>query len=507
MGKQNSKVPTWIRTWASQRQEQLKREAGIRRTLSHDDWLIHNTLLSSNSYLLCRFNEDEVEAIRAGLWELTKEAEADIAKKARQSREAGEFIPDSGFSDIQPPAEWEELYVRERLLERISKQEMQKLVTKRYGWGEWTDDPWGNSRKFAEWEEATKDDELAIWAVNETPGGRFYLALGCLLLLSQLDYSKMKPKELVLYEGTGAENFLFIKGYSGWERFYYPKQPLPLGYINEEIIKPYSRWAFTMYREVVFSIYRWFRVSHELSKRIDEHPELKGLAAYASAKHPEIHKLTRALAPKNSHLYGEDEGWDKFESAIRESLKWVAKRYDDIFPLRSVVEGSVLKESYVSGQEALFESALEWMEKDFMTAGLEGWLLPSILTAVNHDLIDAARKERRHRRHETTESQLETRRAVGAEIRGKKEDMTPLLDTIPSRESMPEEQMDLKKLGLNMDDLTPKELWALQDVLEGFREGYDFDSKQGKSFRQRWGKDYNPNIKAWQRARVKVNYK
>ena len=123
MGKQTSKVPQWIRAWASQRQKQLKWEADIKRALGYDGWLLYNALLSGSDYLLCRFNADEVEAIRAGLWELRKEAQAVIAKKAGQLREAGEFVPDSGISDIQPPPTWE-LYVRERLLERINRQEM-----------------------------------------------------------------------------------------------------------------------------------------------------------------------------------------------------------------------------------------------------------------------------------------------------------------------------------------------------------------------------------------------
>ena len=302
-------------------------------------------------------------------------------------------------------------------------------MAKRYGWVKWADDPWGNSRKFAEWEEAVKDDEFAIWAVNETLGGRFYLALGYLLLLPQLDYSKMTPKELVFYEGIGAENFLLIKGYSGWEGFYYPKEPLPLGYINEEIIKLYLQRPFSMYREVVFSIYNWFYVSGELTKRIAEHPELEGLLAYANAKHPEIRKLTRALAPKNFHLNDEKEGWGKFERAMIEQLKRVVRKYNDIFTLSSEVEGNVLKESDVAGQEGLFEAARYWMEKDFITAGLKGRLVPGLLKIVKDDLIDTTRNEKRHRKHETTESQIDTqRKAEGEEV------AAHFLDALPGQE-------------------------------------------------------------------------
>jgi hypothetical protein len=438
---------------------------------------------------------------------------------------------------------------------------MQRLVAKRYGWGGWTDDPWGSSRKFAEWEEAIKDDELAIWAVNETPAGRFYLALGHLLLVSQLDYSKMAPKELVLYEGIGAENFLFIKGYSGWERFNYPKQPLPVGYINEKIIKLYTRHPFAMYHEVIFSIYRWFRVSDELTKRIAEHPELKGLLAYASAKHPEISKLTRALTPKNFHLDDEDEGWDKFEKAMGEQLKRVTRKYNDVFPLSSEVEGNVLKESDLAGQEGLFEAACDWMEKDFITAGLEGRLVPSVLRGVKNDFIDAARKEnplfarlwqqaKTRYQPKTDKEKIKLRERVqdlcdkiqcreplatsdsdlfnslinssqekaelihlamplslDRQIETADGDNYCLGDTVEDRQAQfvenIKEPIDLARLGFDVDQLTPKEIALLNELNDMATKGYNRDSKQGLSFREYWGRDYDRKIKMLQRLNAK----
>lgn len=66
------------------------------------------------------------------------------------------------------------------------------------------------------------------------------------------------------------------------------------------------------------------------------------------------------------------------------------------------------------------------------------------------------------------------------------------------------EPIDLKGLSLDLDKLTPKELWIVKDVLQGFDEGYDFSSKLGRSFRERWDKDYEKNIKSWNRVKTKL---
>ena len=71
-------------------------------------------------------------------------------------------------------------------------------------------------------------------------------------------------------------------------------------------------------------------------------------------------------------------------------------------------------------------------------------------------------------------------------------------------ETIDDEEIDLKSLGLDLDKLTPRERWVMQDVYQGLQEGCDFDSKLGGSFKERWGKDYDRNIKAYNRAKKKL---
>jgi hypothetical protein len=76
----------------------------------------------------------------------------------------------------------------------------------------------------------------------------------------------------------------------------------------------------------------------------------------------------------------------------------------------------------------------------------------------------------------------------------------PLIDVLSENI----EPIDFKDLSLDLDELTPKELWIVKDVFQGFSEGYEFSDKLGWSFRERWGKDYEKNIKAWNRVITKL---
>ena len=146
----------------------------------------------------------------------------------------------------------------------------------------------------------------------------------------------------------------------------------------------------------------------------------------------------------------------------------------------------------------MLEGVSYWKSKAYaaILAGFKGQLGNSLLTIVRHDFSDAAKKA--YRKHNVTESQKDASRVAD------EENATPFLDTIPSPESMPEEPIDLKSLGLNVDELSPTELRVVKDVIQGLNEGYSFDSKQGSSFRVRWGKDYGKNIRAFSRAKKKL---
>jgi hypothetical protein len=63
--------------------------------------------------------------------------------------------------------------------------------------------------------------------------------------------------------------------------------------------------------------------------------------------------------------------------------------------------------------------------------------------------------------------------------------------------------LDMSKLGLDIDTLTPKEIGLLYDALNATNQGVKAGSKQGYSLQQYWGKDYTKNMKMLGRLKAK----
>ncbi len=63
--------------------------------------------------------------------------------------------------------------------------------------------------------------------------------------------------------------------------------------------------------------------------------------------------------------------------------------------------------------------------------------------------------------------------------------------------------LDMSKLGLDIDTLTPKEIALLYDALKATNQGVEVGSNQGYSLRQYWGKEYTKNIKMLERIKAK----
>ena len=77
-----------------------------------------------------------------------------------------------------------------------------------------------------------------------------------------------------------------------------------------------------------------------------------------------------------------------------------------------------------------------------------------------------------------------------------------------TEEDMAEDKdITLEKLSLIIDKLKPRELLLFADVQQGLEQGYNFRSKEGSSFIQYWGKDYEKKIKAWDRLKSRLNKK
>ena len=200
--KQTEQVPQWVRDFITQQWEQEPEEK--EEQASHD------------TYLLCPFSQDEVEAIRNGVWKLRVEAVLAKRQENRKSGKAGQLRLDSGLSLNDA---FFETYLRQLLHTSLGRQEMQEAVVRYHGWGKWSEDPWGDFSKFCEWINNISDDERDIWAINGTFGGRVYFTLWILRHLSQYDYSKITEEDFLPWIGVGAENFLCVKSYTSWDYF------------------------------------------------------------------------------------------------------------------------------------------------------------------------------------------------------------------------------------------------------------------------------------------------
>ena len=493
MGKQKrtEEVPQWIRDFITQRQEHQPEE--------------REGEASHNTYLLCPFNQAEVEAIRGGVYKLREETFMAIAEENRKSREAGHFVPDSGISHNEPISE---LYFRNLLLMPLSKREMQEAVVRHYGWEKWSEDPWGDFSKFCEWINGISNDERDVWAINDTFGGRVYLTYWILEHLSQFDYSEITEEDFLPWIGVGAENFLRVKSYTGWDDFqyHYPDEPLPARFVNEQIIKVYLTCPFSGYRWFINSIYLWYFALKEARERAKGSPELEGFLDYHAATDAHIADLCQKLAPKDYHFPDKNQAWEKLEQSLKKPLDAKERRYAD-----------VLGNGGASTLGSLLEGVTYWKSKAAQAtiAGLKGQLGNGLLSIVEHDFIDAAKKA--YRIHEVTESQIDATRVTD------EEETTPFLDRIPTSQLGPEqlleesesEALDLKRLGFNKDELTPKELLVLDEltpgelqaverVREALSEGCSLDSKTGNSLRQYLGDDYQKTMRAFARAKAKL---
>lgn len=68
--RQAEEVPQWVRDFITQRWEQLLEEEHQRQHSLEDI----RGQVNDDTYLLCPFSQDEVEAIRNGVWKLREEA-------------------------------------------------------------------------------------------------------------------------------------------------------------------------------------------------------------------------------------------------------------------------------------------------------------------------------------------------------------------------------------------------------------------------------------------------
>lgn len=514
-------VPKWVSDFIARRTEELIEEDRQRRGKNSIEWRVQQY-----SPLVCPFSAEEEEEVRVGMYEL----------RPRMS-----LLP-------KPLAEQG---VREILLVPLATQQMQETVAKYYGWKEWTEDPWGNNDRFIDWLSSCRDNERAVWAINNTVAGRVYLKTNLLYTGSQCDYLKMPPDQIMSLIGNGAGAFLCLKAFSGWEYLKYPYVPLPANFVNDQILTVYWERPLFGYISFLSSIYLWDFALKELTRRLTEAPQdvaycIHGLLGLAINDIPNVLKYIKALQGEDYVPPDKDESWEKIEGALR---RWLVgktipywKPIRALFPLVSPLEvkgedgyyeNHTLYESYVEGEEALLKATDYWKKKDFVSAGLEGKLVPSIKLIVKNQLIDSMRavskpKEAPESVFDLPLNKLKTPGNKDPNDEDSKNFDRPLdflafqmarkkgdtKDSSVEKAVLGDIAIDdqgmeatavklLESLKIGIDKLTPRERFVFEDVVQALKEGYYPGSKKGHSLEQRWGKDYERNMKAFNRGKRK----
>lgn len=381
--------------------------------------LLLEAQMTDSSYLLCPLTDKAIEEIRSRAYE---SREKECPEKRREIR-----IPGS-----DPLLSTQ--YVRRLLYEALAKPEMQACVTKYYGWKEWSDNPWGSYPGFCEWISNIPDNEMAVWAVNETSMGRAYLVRGILEGLGRLVYSEMTEEDLLTLMGYGAAAFLHVRCYTGWEDFLnnYPTEPLPVALVNERVSKvypfdfklPYAGMTFPLpkkangsldipkrvperpfeeiedflslfidarndgplnrYVFLVSGIYLWYIALEGAKEKAKGHPVVEGFVSYHAATDTQIAELCRKLAPKGYAFLDKNEAWKRLDMALEKGKETLEGKY-----------GAILDSGNASTGESLLAAVDYWKSKAFdaAIAGLKGQLGNRLLSVVENDFIDALRKE------------------------------------------------------------------------------------------------------------------
>jgi hypothetical protein len=524
---------------------------------------------SQNSCLICPFSDETVDRIRAGALELREErsggfrsvAKAGESGRAtspglesrRPSREPGEAAGDPGISDgesLPLPRELRHAaavndplqsthYVRRCLYERLNRRQMQRCVASYYGWGRWSQDPWGSYGMFCKWIIRVPDNEMAVWAVNETSAGRSYLVRGILEGLGRLDYPGMPAETLRTCIVCGGAVSLHIKKHTGWEDFcsHYPAEPLPKRLVNERlgrvypfdllfpemasprpvsaddsargagrvnddlfpeleetvasfIIGPDSYGPLTGYRFLVHNAYLWPFVLVEAKRRAEAHSGLEGFLVYDATTHSSIAELSRRLSAEERRLPDRSQSRRMIEELMRQSPEETASKYGPV--LRVQVEGVggvTLEQSCREAQMALLKS-FDVRSKEDLPLRLQGKPLPRLLARTQEFLLESARKECRWQK--APESHL-------AERDGRE----GLLDLLKGKGAPDHQDTEGSpaRSGLDLGRLTGTQLRVWLSAVEACNQGYELHSKKGKSFSQLWrGNDYNKNMRILRKA-------
>ncbi len=274
----------------------------------------------------------------------------------------------------------------------------------------------------------------------------------------------------------------------------------------------------------------------ELEKRTEIRPELVGLLMHKICQDISSFALAKVLAPPDKEP---DSGWavnlilgaiegikggiinlPKGELAASLQALWDESLIRP-FPLvsgnlqRGIHEIKVVR---MTGQEGIAEGMKYWSEKDYneiIVAGLQRKLINSLKLAARRNIIDEIRKipkveivkdgQTYKVQTEIPESALVTEdgdiQQSALELVAAKQGLFHLG---ADEEAEAAEPVTLKDLDLDLSGLTPTEYRVLEEALQALQEGYDLDSKKGRSLKQWWGKDYQRKRRAYERAMNRI---
>lgn len=446
-------------------------------------------------------SREEVELYFTELWKPIEKALNDCSKTS--GLEQG-FLIDTPLEGCNDKPQHASL---------LSREQMQEAVAKHYRWEKWSDHPWRSYPEFSEWISSTNDDSLAVWAVNNTFSGRVYLGLSTGECMRQFDYPKMNEEELLIHVAIAVESHMWLKAYTGWDDFnqYYPPQPLPSRFVNEQIIMIGQPCPLTNYRFFIANMYSLQFVLQEVMERGKKSPELPAYMNYVGATSAFMANIVRRLAPKDSTFQDKNQSWKELEQALStKGLESIKRKYDDVYPPSVEHKGvGALKESHVTAEEGLFEGVVAWQSKppyESILSGLRGHLGYSLLTAARHNLIDDARRNtplgqriaQTLRRKTKQEPEQECADYISEDERQRAlKHLAYELDLQSGNVVEDEEdetQMDLRSLALDLWKLPPSQRSAVERYLKAFEDGCNISSKKGRDLKQFFGDDYQ-NVK------------
>ena len=456
-------------------------------------------------------SREEVESYVTESWKPVEKALNDCSKTS--GLEQGFLIdtPFDGCNDNQQHASL------------LSREQIQEAVAKHYRWEKWSDHPWRSYLEFSEWISSIKDDSLAVWAVNNTFSGRVYLGLSTGKCMRQFDYPKMDEEELLIHMAIGAESHMWLKAYTGWDDFnqYYPPQPLPSRFVNEQIIMIGQPCPLANYRFFIANMYSLQFVLQEVMERGKKSPELPAYMNYVGATNASMVNIVRRLAPKDSTFPDKNQSWKELEQALTtKGLESIERKYDDVYPPSVKHKGSgTLEESHVTAEEGLFEGVIAWQSKlphESALAGFRGYLGRSLLAAARNNLIDDARKNKllglrvaeRMRKKTKQEPEQEGTDYISEDERQRALKHLAYELDLQSGNAVEDEdeetQMDLRSLALDLWKLPPSQHSAVERYLKAFEDGCNISSKKGRDLKQFFGDGYQNVKRNFSRAKERL---